>query len=351
MAQTEQDLRDALRGLSADPPEVTNLVGRVERGLRRRRIQEVAVALVLVVLIALPLLRLLPDRVNGDPVLPADPGQEQMDARMQYAAFVAWWDGHVVGGETGSDLGVKGVVVTTTLPPFACAVASMAPGQPPGSQAAWVLGSGAVLGHESPWPGTPQVTTAVVLWDKGLTSCAGAPEGETVVSSPVRSLVTGDVAFSQEFSDTTRPALDVAGVYRSITPDQVTAHGREVFAAYEAKRASLDFGTPVEQTDRALASLAEWVSVGVSTESILQSPPQAGPVVLDMGIDRSTLNLPAGFSVRWIAAFSDENLPAGDPDNGRFCVDGGVAGSPVRHVDTDSYQGDTLPVVGDGACP
>src|SRR4051812_19217447 len=133
MAQTEQDLRDALRGLSAEPPEVTDLVGRVERRLRRRRVQEVAVALALVVLVALPLLRWLPDRVNGDPVLPADPVQEQMDARMQYASYVAWADGHVLGGTTGSDLGVDGVVVTTTLPPFACAVARMDAGEPTGT--------------------------------------------------------------------------------------------------------------------------------------------------------------------------------------------------------------------------
>ena len=97
----------------------------------------------------------------------------------------------------------------------------------------------------------------------------------------------------------------------------------DVFAAYEAQLASTDFGTPVQQTDRALTSLAQWVSVGVSTESILQGSPQQGPVLLDMGIDRSTLNLPAGFSVRWIAAFSDENLP------GEILTTGGSA-SMVR---------------------
>ena len=37
MAGTEHDLRIALRTLSAAPPQVTDLAGRVERRVRRRR--------------------------------------------------------------------------------------------------------------------------------------------------------------------------------------------------------------------------------------------------------------------------------------------------------------------------
>ena len=291
---------------------------------------------VVLVLVVVPLLRWLPERLDQDAVIPSDSVSQLMDAKMKYATFVAWWDGQAFGAQfSGMDFGVEGVEVSTTYPPFTCAVAAPASGQPTGTQAAWVLGMRSLFGDASSAE-VPSVTSVLALWTSGRTNCDEPVGGEKFVDAAGSSLTGAPVAFAQSFSDPSLPALDVEGVYQSIPQDEITKHGREVFSSYEEKLAAVNFGTTDAQTDRALTALAEWVSVGVPRYGINPGSPQVGPVVLDLGTDGSTLQLPEGFSARWSGT--------------TFCVDGSVAGAPVQHVDNTTYEAST-PQVADGPCP
>ena len=95
----------------------------------------------------MPVTRAVVDRQARIEIATPDTEAEQMDATMKYAAFVAWWSGVTLGMKQppGWDAGVTGVTVSATLPPTKCAVVAPAPGEPAGTQAAWVFGDGSVL--------------------------------------------------------------------------------------------------------------------------------------------------------------------------------------------------------------
>ena len=281
MSGPEHDLRVALRRLSDSPPEVTNLVERVETRARQRRNRGVAVtaAVAILAVLGVGLALWLPDR-DGDAIPATKSSQQLADAKMQYAAFVAWWDGRMFGLGAGEDTGVIGTVVSTGVPPFECASARMADGQPAGTQSAWVLGRRKVLSGEAGADYGPLLTYVYVLGGTGVTTCDGPAPGETLVQARPR---TNEIAFAQPFSDPSSPALDVAAIYESIPSDEITSHGREVFADYQDTLAKLDFGTSLNQTDRALRSLAGWIGVGSSRHELNQDSPQTGPVVFEHG--------------------------------------------------------------------
>jgi hypothetical protein len=126
------------------------------------------------------------------------------------------------------------------------------------------------------------------------------------------------VPWASALDDPSRPALDVASVYRAVPPERLTQHGRDVFAAYQAS-VPTDYGTSQEQVDRVLAVLASWIGNVSSAELPAPSPPQTGPVLLTGDSYSGTAQLPAGYSARWGSA-------------GSLCVEGSVGDSGVRHV-------------------
>jgi hypothetical protein len=353
MPHTEDDLRAALRVATTDTPQVPDRVAQVQRRVRRdrrRRVVGVAGALA-VVLLAMPLARTLPSRL-GHSDQPVGPGAAaQMDAMMKVAAFVAWWDGSTFGGNLATQgPGVVGVTVTRTLPPFTCAVVTPAEGWPSGTQSAGVLGQGSVVPQDGQGATT---STTTVPWTPGITSCDPRPSATLLVDLPATeqasAFLGAPVALGQRLDDPSRPAIDVAAVYAQIPPSLVTDHGREVYQGYERELATVDFGTPREQTDRVLWALAMWVATartyGLSPDA---STGLRGPIDLYGGAYAGTASVPAGFSVRasGLVLISGVKPPAP-----YFCVDGSIGGAAVRHVaSTDLGEPGTPVVPLDGPC-
>jgi hypothetical protein len=346
MTFTEQQLRESLRRTTTDVPDAGDRVAQVQRRLRRHRQRAVATvaAVAAVAVLAVPATRALVDRQSRVDVVGSGTVAEQMDATMKYAGFVAWWDGIVFGVKpaSGRDQGVEGVSVTTTLPPTSCAVVSMAAGEPAGTQSAWVLGQGSVLTTGS---GGFGVTSTYLQWPAGITSCDPRPSGTLLVDAPASvasSMFAGQVAFASRPDDPSRPALDVASVYRAVPPDRLTQHGRDVFSAYQAA-VPTDYGTAGDQVDRVLAALGAWIGIAMRDQVPVQSSPQTGPVLLTGDSYVGTAQLPAGYSARWDAAATT------------VCVEGSIGDSGVRHVTEVEFaaareSGSTAIAVA-GACP
>jgi hypothetical protein len=264
-----------------------------------------------------------------------------MDATMKYAAFVAWWDGVVFGAKqpAGWDAGVEGVKVTTTLPPTTCAVVSMASGEPAGTQSAWVLGQGSVIA------GNFGVTSTYLPWPTGVTGCDPRPSGMVLADAPASvtsARLAGQVAFGSFPEDPSRPALDVASVYRAVPPDRLTQHGREVYASYQAAIPT-DYGSAAWQVDRVLAAIGAWIGIVMTDKVPAQASPQTGPVLLTGDSYAGTAQLPAGYSARW------------DPAAQTLCVEGSIGDSGVRRITEAEFatareSGSTAIAVA-GACP
>jgi hypothetical protein len=323
MTFTEQQLRESLRRTTTDLPDAGDRVAQVQHRVRRRRRRTMATvaAVAALAVLAVPVTRVVLDRQARVDVATPGTVAEQMDATMKYAAFVAWWGGQVAGVKppAGWDAGVTGVTVTTTLPPTMCSVVSMAAGEPAGTQSAWVLGQGSVLSSGS---GGFGVISTYLPWPAGVTSCDPRPSGTLWVDAPASrasSMVAGQVAFASTPDDPSRPALDVAAVYRAVPADRLTQHGRDVFAAYQAAIPT-EYGSAGAQLDRVLAALGSWIGIAMSNQVLAQASPQTGPVVLGGGAYVGTAALPAGYSARWDAAA------------GTLCVQGSVGDSGVRHV-------------------
>ncbi len=340
MPMTEDDLRTALRGIPADLPTAPDRLRGVETRVRRHRRRVVAsvAAGVALVLLAVPVVRLVAQDQQRDARPVGTSEQQVRDAMMQYAAFVSYWDGKPYNAKLGSDPGVEGVVVTTSLPPTSCTIASPAPGEPAGTQPAWALGSGSVIPTGGEALPTPNVALVLLLWQPGVTACDPRPGSAQLMAAPPAAgagPVAADVAGSQRLDDPSRPALDVAAVYHRIPDERLTQHGRDVFAAYEKWRDGLAFGTEAEQNVRVLTALATWVQAATDPATPLTA---TGPTVLRPSDYAGQAAVPAGYSVR--------------RDGEAFCVDGHAFGSPQQHMDRSSFTDPNVaPTVYDGPCP
>ncbi|MFN8157280.1 MAG: hypothetical protein U0R68_07675 [Candidatus Nanopelagicales bacterium] len=329
MPMTEDDLRTALRSIPASLPPAPDRLGGIEHRVRRHRRRVVAsvAAGVAAVLLAVPVVRLVSDSRQRDALPVGTTEQQVRDAEMKYATFVAFWDGMAFTRKLGTDAGVEGVEVTSTLPPYYCTIARPATGEPGGTQAAWVLGAGSVI----PQPGENSVLGSVgmtqALWTPGATTCDPRPADAQLYAAAPDSAgnpLGAEVTLVQSLADPSKPALDVAAVYRRIPADRVTDHGREVFADYQKWLAGIDFGTPEEQNKRALHALLDWLSIAMVSTTLTPSSPVEGPELLRSTDYVGTAQLPEGFTARW--------------DGKTLCVDGSVNGSPVQHATNGSYD-------------
>lgn len=343
MPMTEDELRTALHRIPATLPPAPDRLGGIEKRVRRhrRRVAATAAASVAVVLLAVPVVRLVSERNSRD-ALPVTPTiQQRSDAMMKFATFVEWWDGAAFNGQLVVDPGVEGVEVTTSLPPFSCTLARMSSGEPPGTQSVWVLGDGSVLTNENPGMAGGVVAVTAAFWPEEETACDPRPRSATAFAGPPSGVTVGgsaELLFAQRLDDPSRAALDIPAVYAQIPQDRVTDHGREVYAAYTALAASLDYGTPDEQNDRVLLALGDWLSVAARSTSLSQASPQDGPVLLRASDYVGTALLPEGYSARWTTT--------------SFCVDGSRAGSAAKHVSDTSYgEPGTPATLLDGPCP
>jgi hypothetical protein len=345
MTFTEQQLRESLRRTTTEVPDAGDRVAQVQQRVRRRRqrtVAAVAGAAALVVL-AVPVARALADRQAR--VDASSPGvAQEMDASMKYAAFVAWWDGLTVGltRPVGWDAGVDGVSVSTTRPPTSCAVVTPAPGEPAGTQPAWVFGEGSVLSAAG---GSFGIITSYQLWPTGVTSCDPRPSGAALAdppATPTTMRAAGHAAFASLLDDPSRPALDVESVYRAVPPERLTQHGRDVFDAYQAA-VPTDYGTSRAQLDRVLAVLGSWIGIAMTNQVLAQQSPQTGPAMLTGDSYVGTAQLPSGYSARWDAAA------------GTVCVEGRLGDSGPRHVSNANFWAavelGTTATADDGACP
>ena len=359
MSLTEQELRDSLRRATEAPPHVTDRVGAVERRVRRRRTRIVvgtAIAVV-VALAAVPVARWLPDRLSRNDIASSDITPQQMDAMMKYASFVAYWSGTAYGLKR-PDTGVVGVTVTTSLPPFNCALAVPEEGQPQGTQKAWLVAAPSVVqGTRTPGP-TAGVITSYLLWPVGATNCESGAPGTVLAEGPdsaAHDLLSWTMAYGQLPDDPSRPALDVAGVFHEIPADRVTDFGRGVFESYESSMPK-EFGPAVAQLDRVLVAVGGWLSVALSYDTLNQTSPVDGPTTLTADIEKGGDVTGAGPDNRYIGT---AQLPAGyhatwERGTGKFCVEGSVGDSGVRHVSQDAFAdpgSEPLVTVVDGPCP
>ena len=345
MSISPDDLRVALRRISGSPPAGSDPVAGVERRIRRnRRRRRAAVGGCLVVLVVAGALLQSSVLHLGQSAVPASPEQQQRDAdaALKYATFVAWWDGSVVGAHPQApDIGVTGVEVATTAPPFTCAAARPSAAAPAGTQAAWVLGEGSASSTGSLSTGVVATTTTYVIWPTGVTSCEPRPPAVALAAPPpsvTKARVASGLVYGQRLGSPGSPALDVEALYRSVPPDRLTQYGRDVFAAYES--ATVDYGTAAEQTDRVLVALGSWLPVALATATAAPTLRQSGPATLQGGGRVGSAELPAGYTARW------------DKARGTFCVDGSTGGSAVRHVsDANFDQPGAPPTPDDGLCP
>jgi hypothetical protein len=340
MPMTEDDLRTALRGIPTDLPTAPDRLRGVEARVRRhrRRVVATVAGAVVVVLLAVPLVRLVSEDRQRD-ALPVGTSEQQVrDAMMQYAAFVTYWDGQAYNGKLGTDPGVEGVVVTTSLPPTSCTIASSAPGEPGGTQAAWALGSGSVIPTGGEALPTPDVALVVLLWQPGVTACDPRPGSAQLMAAPPAAgagRIASDVVGAQRLDDPSRPALDVAAVYHRIPDDRLTQHGRDVFAAYQTWRDGLDLGSATEQNVRVLIALTTWAQAAIDPATPVTA---TGPTVLHPSDYAGEAAVPAGYSVH--------------RDGAAVCVDGRIFGSPLQHLDRSSFTDPNVaPTVYDGPCP
>jgi hypothetical protein len=343
MSLTEQELRDSLRRATDAPPHVADRVGAVERRVRRRRTRIVvgtAIAVV-VALLAVPVARWLPDRLNRNQVTNSEVTPAQMDAMMKYATFVTAWT--VVRNGPVAETGVVGIKATSNLPPFNCIVATPEDGQPQGTQAGWVLAQPSVFTSDQAAPTAPRtIITSYVLWPTGTTSCDPAPSG-TVLAAPYsrdpRNLIAWDIAFSQALSDPSRPALDIPALYASIPQDRITDVGRQAFEGYQSV-APTDYGTDSDKVGRVLNAVGAWLGVAMSDPTISATSPATGPLLLTAGPRAGSAQLPDGFTARW------------DVGAGTFCVQGESGASGILHLTQEGFveMGATVTPL-DGPCP
>jgi hypothetical protein len=346
MPLTEQDLRESLRRATGAPPHVADRVGAVERRVRRRRTRIVvgAAVVVAIALVAVPLVRWLPDRLSRNEIANSDVTPEQMDAMMKYATFVAYWNGSNLGGPAPEDSGVVGISVSSSLPPFNCTVARPDAGQPRGSQEAWVLATPSVFTEEhANNPIQAAVTTSFVLWPEGVSTCDPPPSG-TALAAPYsrdpRNLVGWEVAFSQALADPSRPALDVAAVYDAVPQGRMTDVGRQAYEGYRAA-APTDYGTDGDKLDRVLTAIGQWLAVALSYSPLSPESPAVGPASLTAADPHAgSAVLPQGYQARW------------DRARGSLCVQGSYGASGVKHVTQADYvdPGSVVTPV-DGPCP
>lgn len=332
MSFTEQELRESLRSATAAPPQAPDRVALVATAVRRRRRRLVVATAVAVVLalVAVPVVRLLPDRLRHN-AIPAGTTPAQVDAMMKYATFVAAWSGDLYGVRgTDPDVGVVGVHARWNLPPFNCVEATVDADGPQGSQHGWILAAPSVIQGSSGLPaGAVQIIEPVVAWPVGGTVCDPATPPTMVAAAPdsnAAGLLSWPLVFAQATTDPSRPALDVEAVYRSIPQELVTDAGRAAFAAYERLRPTT-YGSDREQLDRVLTAVGGWVSVALS-RGLLDTPsPVTGPRTLTADTYVGSVDVPAGYAARW------------DVTTGAFCVQGSVGTSGVRHF-TDQQFGD-----------
>lgn len=236
---------------------------------------------------------------------------------------------------------MEGVEVTTSLPPFSCTLARMSSGEPPGTQSVWVLGDGSVLTNENPGMAGGVVAVTAAFWPEEETACDPRPRSATAFAGPPSGVTVGgsaELLFAQRLDDPSRAALDIPAVYAQIPQDRVTDHGREVYAAYTALAASLDYGTPDEQNDRVLLALGDWLSVAARSTSLSQAAPR-------------TARCCCARRTTWAPPCSRGVLRAVDHDlvlRGQ----GSRAGSAAKHVSDTSYgEPGTPATLLDGPCP
>jgi hypothetical protein len=162
---------------------------------------------------------------------------------------------------------------------------------------------------------------------------AAAPSGNT------QNLLAWALVFAQTTTDPSRPALDVESVYRAIPPELVTEVGRTAFAGYERTRPTT-YGSDADQLDRVLTAIGGWVSVALSRAVLDTTSPVSGPTTLRTDTYVGTVDIPAGYSVRW------------DATTGAFCVQGSVGSSGVRHFTDEQFvdAGATVLPPVDGPC-
>ena len=347
MSYTEQDLRESLRRTTSAPPPAPNRVALVELAVRHRRRQLVVatVAAVVLALVTVPVVRLLPDRLRHN-AIPAGTSPEQVDAMMKYATFVTAWTGSSLGlGGTDPDTGVVGVHVTWNLPPYNCTSATADAEGPQGTQRAWVLASPSAImgsgGLATGMPIGPQAISLVVGWPTRVTSCDPVTAPSMVVAAPSgssRGLLAEELAYVQTTTDPAHPALDVESVYRAIPADLVTDVGRTVFADYE--RARPDFGSETDQLDRVLTALGSWVNIALSRGVLDASSPVTGSRVLTTNTYVGTVDVPAGYTMRW------------DISTSKFCVQGSIGSSGVRRFTDAQFSEPGTPSLSplDGPC-
>lgn len=345
MPMTEDDLRTALRAIPSDLPAAPDRMRGIEIRVRRhrRRVVVSVAAAVAVVLLAAPVVRLVSERSQRDARPVGTSEQQVRDAMMQYAAFAAYWQGQAFGGAPhGIDPGVKGVVVTASVPPAACTIATMAPGEPGGTQSAWVLGTGSVIARDGLVRQGTGISTIRFLWPVGVTTCDPRPAGgEALAAVPAAGSVevASDVVGAQTFADPTAPALDVESVYWSIPVDRLTQVGIDVFASYRTWRSTFGFGTPTEQNQRVLQGLYDWLAVATTYGEPAAKALPGGAVQLESTSYVGTATVPAGYHAGWSS-------------DGKVCVDGSVDGSPVQHANEGSYTDSGSPFTAlDGPCP
>jgi hypothetical protein len=344
MTFTEQELRESLRRTTAAPPPARDRMSLVEGAVRRRhrRVVVATVAAVVLALVAVPVVRLLPDRLRHN-AIPAGTSPAQVDAMMKYATFVTVWTGRNMGVRNfEGDAGVVGIHLDWNLPPFMCVAASVEEGDVRGTQGAWVLATPSAITGTTVQTRNSEVLAPVVLWPVGVSSCdpPTAPEVHAAgPSGPLAETGVYEFAFGQSPSAPARPAMDVEAVFHAIPPDLVTDFGRRVFDNYESSRPT-SYGTATEQLDRVLTALASWMSIALS-HAVLTSPsPATGPQVLTADSYVGTAELPAGYAARW------------NTTTGALCVQGSIGSSGVRHFTENQFGEPGSPPLSplDGPC-
>ncbi len=345
MSYTEQDLRESLHRTTSAPPPAPNRMALVELAVRHRRRQLVVatVAAAVLALVAVPVVRLLPDRLRHN-TIPVGTSPGQVDAMMKYATFVTAWTGAINGIRgTDPDAGVVGVHVTWNLPPFNCISATADEEGPQGTQRSWILASpSAIQGSSGLSAASAGLILPVVAWPSGVSACDPPTAPATMAAAPsgnTQNLLAWGLVFAQTTTDPSRPRLDVEAVYRSIPPELVTEVGRTVFAGYERIRPTT-YGSDGDQLDRVLTAIGGWVSIALSRSVLDTTSPVSGPTRLTTDTYVGTVDIPAGYSARW------------DSSTGAFCVQGSIGSSGVRHFTDEQFvdAGATVLPPVDGPC-
>jgi hypothetical protein len=267
------------------------------------------------------------------------PTQAQMDAMMQYAAFVSFWSGAGATKVLADDVGVRGVHVTTTPPPYVCVAATPDSGMPQGSQSSWVLGEYSYFSPVSPSPAVLDV-----LWPKGATSCDKVTPGQLLIppAPPVNGF-SQTIPYGSLPSDLNKPALDIATVYNQIPKEFLTNKGQQVFASYQKNlpKGSLVGSSPQAQI---LPVLAGWLYSSNGNKDLPSTSPAVGLTTITGGTNwarpAGSAVIPAGYTATWSAK--------------DMCVQGTTATS-TQHVSssmvTQSVESGGAVTPEDGPCP